>query len=307
MIVIFDKKPQDRAIMSKVQSWLLATRPKTLTAAVVPILTGTALANVHQGSFSWSILIYCLLSATFIQIGTNLVNDAVDFKKGADTAQRIGPRRVTQSGLFTYQQVLIAAAICFILALLFGIPLVQQGGIPIVVIGLISILMGYSYTSGPFPLAYLGLGDLFVVLFFGIISVGGVFYLQTGQIDLSSIVLGLQIGFLSTVLIAINNLRDVAGDRKVGKKTLAVRFGEKFVRWEIFSLLTLPFLAGVYWCFWQDRFLAFLMPLFILPLALKIAKLVFETEPSPLYNKFLGMSALVHMLFGLLWIFGVIV
>ncbi len=287
-------------------SWLLAARPKTLTAAIVPIVAATSLASFQSSDWSWQVLVLALCSAIFIQIGTNLVNDAVDFKKGADTNERIGPQRVTQSGLFSASQVMRAAGIIFLVALLCGIPLVIKGGFPIVIIGLISILMGYSYTSGPFPLAYLGLGDIFVVFFFGLVAVGGVYFLHTGTVTADCAILGLQIGLLSTVLIAINNLRDCEGDKKVGKKTLAVRFGKNFVRWEIFLLLNLPFVAGLYWYLVNGMFFAFLMPLFIFPLAVRISYLIFVTEPSPVYNKYLGMSALVHLLFGILFSIGVL-
>lgn len=291
---------------SMIRAWIMAARPKTLTAAVVPILAATALAASLFQKWSASMLTCSMLSAVFIQIGTNLVNDAVDFKKGADTEKRIGPRRVTQSGLFTSRQVMGAAAFMFLLAILFGIPLVIQGGWPMIVVGLVSVMMGYGYTSGPFPLAYLGLGDLFVILFFGLIAVGGVFYLHTGILNGEAVVLGLQVGFLSTVLIAINNLRDVDGDQKVGKRTLAVRFGRKFVRREIALLLTLPFMGGIFWFLAHQKIWAFILPLLAFPFAVRIAKLIFETEPSPVYNKYLGMSALVHILFGLLFSLGVI-
>ncbi len=286
------------------RAWLMASRPKTLTAAIVPIVATSALAYLMKGQFSSWILFLCLVSSICIQIGTNFVNDAVDFKKGADTEKRIGPQRVTQSGIFSYRQVMGAAGVMFFLAIMCGIPLVIHGGWPIVLIGLLSVAMGYSYTSGPFPLAYLGLGDLFVVLFFGLIAVGGVYYLQTGEWSLAAGVLGIQIGFLSTVLIAINNLRDVDGDKTVNKKTLAVRFGKKFVKGEIAFLLVSPFVLGIYWWISADHFFAMLLPLFVFPLAIKLIINIFKNEPGPVYNKFLGMSALVHILFGVLFTVG---
>jgi 1,4-dihydroxy-2-naphthoate octaprenyltransferase len=285
--------------MQSIKYWFMAFRPKTLTACLVPILVSTALVKALHLPINGSVVILALLASFFIQIGTNLVNDAVDFKKGADTADRIGPKRVTQSGHFTYRQVMLGAGLCFLLAVACGVPLVIQGGVPILGIGLLSVLMGYAYTMGPVPLAYFGLGDLFVILFFGLIAVTGVFFLHTGMWSAPSFLLGLQIGFHATVLIAINNLRDADGDRQVNKKTLAVRLGKSFARYEIGFLCLAPFVLNTYW--WNLGFkAAALIPLVALPLALLVIKNIFKTEPSAVYNKFLGQSALLHLVFGLL-------
>ncbi len=290
--------------MTKVKSILLAFRPKTLTAALVPCVAATALAH-RAGQMQISIFIYALLASFCIQIGTNLVNDAVDFKKGADTEKRIGPLRVTQAGLFSEKQVMGLAGFFFLAAVFCGIPLVIQGGWPIVLIGLFSVLMGYSYTAGPFPLAYLGLGEIFVILFFGIIAVSGLFYLQTLQWSWAAVILGLQIGIHATVLLAVNNLRDIHGDVLVHKKTLPVRFGLLFGRWEIAVLILLPFVLGFYWLFEGSPGMA-LLPFLALPLALKIIINIFKTEPSAQYNKFLAMSAGLHLLFGVLLSVGIL-
>ncbi|RYZ69618.1 MAG: 1,4-dihydroxy-2-naphthoate octaprenyltransferase, partial [Proteobacteria bacterium] len=250
--------------MQSIKNMVMAFRPKTLTACLVPIVVSTALAKALGLPIDSEVVILALLASFFIQIGTNLVNDAVDFKKGADTEQRIGPQRVTQSGLFTYKQVMIMAAVFFAAAVVCGVPLVLKGGTPILVIGLVSVLMGYGYTMGPVPLAYFGLGDLFVILFFGLIAVMGVFFLHTHMWTPQSMWLGLQIGFHATVLIAINNLRDVDGDRLVDKKTLAVRFGKSFGRYEIAFLAIAPFLMNAFW--WQQNLkAAALLPLLALP------------------------------------------
>lgn len=285
-------------MMNRTKALLLSSRPKTLTAAFVPVLAATAYAFAVQGVVHWGISLCALLSSFFIQIGTNLVNDAADFKTGADTSERIGPMRVTQTGVFSYGQVMFFAGLSFLCAIALGVPLVMWGGWPIVIVGLISVLMGYAYTAGPFPLAYKGLGDLFVILFFGLVAVGGMFYLQAGALNLGAVILGLQVGFHATVLIAINNLRDVDGDSKVNKKTLAVRFGKSFVRKEIWFLLLAPFALTLYWGY-QGEFWAFLLPWSVLPLAVKLGKLIQTTEPSPEYNKFLGQAAGIHLLFGI--------
>lgn len=284
-------------MMNRTKALLLSTRPKTLTAAFVPVFSATAYAFAIQGVVHWGISLCALLSSFFIQIGTNLVNDAADFKTGADTSERMGPMRVTQAGLFTYGQVMFFAGLSFLFSVALGIPLVMWGGWPIVIVGLVSVLMGYAYTAGPFPLAYKGLGDLFVVLFFGLVAVCGMFYLQTGGLTLGALVLGLQVGFHATVLIAINNLRDIEGDRQVNKKTLAVRFGKYFVRKEIWFLLMTPFVLLLYWGY-QGHFWAFLLPWSVLPLAVKLGNLLQKTEPSPEYNRFLGQAAGIHLLFG---------
>lgn len=292
--------------MTNLKSWILAARPKTLTAAIAPIVLASCLSQVETGALDPWVILLTLLASLFIQIGTNLVNDAVDFKKGADTDKRIGPQRVTQAGIFEARQVLWMGTAFFALAVLCGIPLVLKGGAPIVLIGLVSVLMGYAYTAGPFPLAYRGLGDLFVILFFGLIAVGGVYYLHAGQLSDSALWAGLQVGFHCTVLIAINNLRDMDGDRLVQKRTLPVRFGKRFARIEIAVLTLAPFLFGLFWGV-RGHWPAFWIPLLSLPLAIKIVKLVFETEPGPAYNKFLGMAAGLHLLFALLLSVGLFV
>lgn len=287
------------------KSWLLAFRPKTLTAAVVPILAATALA-IYQGfAVEFWIPALALWISLLIQIGTNLINDAVDFEKGADTETRIGPVRVTQAGLISSRRVYQMAIFCFSLALLCGIPLVILGGWPIVVIGVASLIAGYSYTGGPFPLAYRGLGDLFVVLFFGVVATMGLFYLLTMRWELSAFVLGLQIGFHCAVLIAINNLRDMNGDRLVGKMTLPVRFGMGFARYQIAFLLLAPFLLNFYWL-WLDATYAFALGFITLPLAFFLIHRVFTTPPSAAYNQYLGQSALVHLVFGVLTSVGLV-
>lgn len=315
-------------------SWILAARPKTLIAAVVPVIVTTAYAfmiykknllglnlnsvesglnsvlnnsevsvvnktSLLNGPINWWVSVLVLMASIFIQIGTNLINDAVDFEKGADTEKRIGPQRVTQSGVFSALQVKGMAFGFFALSALCGLPLVISGGWVVLVLGVISILMGYSYTGGPFPLAYLGLGDLFVVIFFGFVAVLGLAFLLGLKIGLDLIVISLQVGLLCTVLIAINNLRDVDTDKLVNKNTLPVRFGKKFGRFEIASLIMFSFLLQFYWLS-QGYFWVFLLPLLILPLGIKIIRSVFLNEPSPIYNKFLGQSAGLHFIFNLL-------
>ncbi|MCK6508499.1 1,4-dihydroxy-2-naphthoate polyprenyltransferase [Myxococcota bacterium] len=227
---------------------LMAIRPKTLGAAIAPVLIGSAMAY-SDGSFHLVMAFFCLLGALLIQIGTNLANDYYDFKKGADDADRLGPVRVTQAGYVSPQTMKRAYIGVFALAILSGVPLVWRGGWPIVVLGLVSVAAGILYTYGPFALAYTGLGDLFVVVFFGPVAVGGTYYLQ--RLTLSPLVLlaGLGPGLIATGLLAVNNLRDIEGDRKVKKRTLAVRFGATFARVEYLLCLLIPALLPVWLVF----------------------------------------------------------
>lgn len=277
----------------------MAFRPKTLTAALIPILVGTELVYALGFSVKLWVSLLALLSSLFIQIGTNLINDAMDFKKGADTPERMGPQRITLDGAATFQKVYGAGLFAFFIALMLGAPLVYEGGWPIVLIGVLSLICGYAYTGGPFPLAYKGLGDLFVIIFFGLIAVSGIVYIHTGEWRFEAFLAGLQIGALATVLIAINNFRDMDGDKKVNKNTLAVRFGATFMRTEITLLILLPFFLNFYW--WSEGFkIPALLSLGALPLGLFLIRSLIKNDPSPLYNKFLGRAALLHLLFGCL-------
>jgi 1,4-dihydroxy-2-naphthoate octaprenyltransferase len=278
--------------------WLLAARPKTLTASLSPVLLGTGLAAAFSSRpvplrLAW----LALASALCIQIGSNLVNDAADFKRGADTAERIGPMRVTQSGLLHGRHVMFGAAAFFLAAALLGIPLLLAGGIPILVIGTLSIVAGYAYTAGPFPLAYLGLGEVFVLLFYGLAAVKGMAYVLTGTgMSPWAEVAALQAGLQSSALLAVNNTRDVEGDVRAGKRTLAVRFGSDFARAEIAVLVALPYLLGAAWIV-AGRTWAALLPLATLPLAFRLVRGVWTEPPSRKFNIFLAQTALLQLLF----------
>ncbi len=287
------------------RAWTQAFRPKTLTAAVVPIFVATALVSAVGIPIKWHLSVFALLSSLLIQIGTNLFNDAIDFKKGADTEDRLGPKRITQSGQFSSQQVMFAGVMSLLAATAMGVPLILEGGWPILIVGVFSLFLAYSYTGGPFPLAYLGLGDLFVMLFFGVIAIVGLFYIQTKEISLWALLGGVQIGSLATVLIVINNLRDREGDKKVGKKTLAVRFGEKFSKHEMTILSIFPFFLGLVW--WQGGFLwAAGLPVLVLPLSWFLLRNIYRHSPSEIYNQFLMQAAGVHLVFGLLLSLGLV-
>lgn len=289
--------------MDKIKLWIMASRPKTLTASLIPILVGTTLAYSVQGSIHWFLAFCALMSAFCIQIATNLINDALDFKKGADTETRIGPKRVTQSGLVSTQTVLNVGFLFLTGAVLFAIPLIVHSGWPLLIVTIFSVALAYLYTGGPFPLAYCGLGDLFVFLFFGLVSTSAAYYIQTGAVDGKALLAGTQIGFLATVIIAINNLRDVEGDAIAKKNTMAVCFGQLFARLEITVLAFLPFLLGFLWNDMGYDFASW-VPIVMLPFAGRIVKLIWQTPPNPAYNQFLAYSALLQVLFGLLLCLG---
>ena len=278
--------------------WILAARPRTLGAAVVPVLAGAALAFA-AGSLDPLVAVLITACAVLIQIATNYFNDAIDHAKGADTAERIGPTRVTNAGLLAPRTVMRGGVVCLALAVLLSIPLVLHGGWPIVVIGLSSLLFAYAYTGGPFPLAYLGLGEIFVVLFFGIIAVVGTFYLNTLEWSLAAALAGMQIGLHSSVLLAVNNLRDIESDRAANKRTLAARFGLTFARRENAVLVMAPFVLGLAWL--PLGFLwAFLLPLMTLPLAWWLARACLDAQPDRSVNQLLAQAAALHAVFGLL-------
>lgn len=283
--------------------WLLAARPKTLTTAVAPIAIGTALAKAQGYPILWGISFWALASALWIQIGTNLVNDALDFKKGADTDKRLGPVRATQMGWLSIQQVMLGAFLSFCFALFFGIPLILQGGMPLLIVLSVSVLCGYLYTGGPMPLAYHGLGDLFVIIFFGFVSTLSLFYLHSGTLSIEGVVAGAQIGLLATAILAVNNFRDYYEDEKSNKRTLVVRLGKSFGRLEIAFCALMPFALSGIWFAWGYTYAA-ILPLLTFPLASLLVRSVYLTEPCRLYNKFLGLSALLHLLFGLLLALG---
>jgi len=223
----------------RVDAWFLATRPRTLPAAMAPVLAGTGLA-IGDGVFRPLPALAALVGAILIQIGTNLANDYSDWARGADTEDRLGPTRVTQAGLLSPRDVRRGAGIALGLAFVLGIYLVAVGGWPIVWIGLASLVCAVAYTGGPFPLAYNYLGDLFVFLFFGLVAVGGTYWVQAGALTPAVLLVGSGVGALATAILVVNNLRDRETDIRVGKRTLATLLG---VRGSRFQYILLLFLA----------------------------------------------------------------
>jgi 1,4-dihydroxy-2-naphthoate octaprenyltransferase len=276
--------------------WVLAARPRTLTAAVVPVLAGTAVAAAY-GGFRPLPALAALLSAMCLQIGTNFANDYYDFRRGADTSERLGPRRVTQSGLVPPRTVRAAAFGVFAVAFALGIYLAVAGGWPILIVGIASIVSGWAYTGGPWPLGYHGLGDVFVFVFFGLVAVTGTVYVQMRAVPPVAWIAALPVGALATAILAVNNLRDIATDAKAGKRTLAVRIGPAATRMEYVLLLVIAFAAP--FVLWRMVGARALLPLAALPFALRPLRVVFQGAGAAL-NEALGGTARLQLVYGVL-------
>jgi len=284
--------------------WLLAARPKTLPAAAAPVIVGTAVA-ISQNVFSFWPALAALLGALLIQIGANFANDVFDFKKGADTTERLGPLRVTQAGLLSPGQVLAGMWLTFGLAAGVGLYLVYVGGWPIVLIGVLSILSAIAYTGGPFPLGYHGLGDLFVFIFFGLAAVGGTYYVQALAVSAAAWWAAVPLGLLSTAILVVNNLRDIDTDRAAGKKTLAVRLGRRGAQIEYLLLLGASYLVPP--LMWGLGLASgwIMLSWLSLPTAWPLVRFILHEKGRPL-NKALAGTARLELLFGVFFALGLI-
>ena len=280
------------------KAWLLALRPKTLPAAIVPVWAGVVLAWKLSGEIHWNLALLTLVGALAIQIATNLFNDVIDAEKGADTEKRLGPKRVTASGLLSKQAVYLGGLCFLVCASICGWFLFQERGWWIIAIGLPSLYLSYGYTGGPFPLAYRGMGEVFVILFFGLVAVGGTVFVQLGRWPVEGWILGLQIGLLSALMIAVNNFRDLEEDHGSGKRTIAVRYGRPVMMklmgiFNVLPYLLIPVLGAIGqwsgWWFW-------LAVLVAMPVGILARHLLRRDEPRP-YNVVLGLSALQLLIF----------
>jgi 1,4-dihydroxy-2-naphthoate octaprenyltransferase len=223
--------------LSHLRLWLLAARPRTLPAAVAPVLVGTSLA-LSEGEFRALAFVAALVGSVFIQIGTNLSNDYSDARRGADTEDRLGPVRVTAGGLLPPRRVLVGTYLAFGIAVAAGAYLAAVAGWQLLVVGAASIVAGVLYTGGPRPYGYEGLGELFVFLFFGLVAVGGSYYVQTEELTWEALALAVPVGLLAAAILVVNNVRDVDTDRRAGKRTLAVRLGRERTR-VVFTVMVL--------------------------------------------------------------------
>ncbi len=306
--------------VSRTKAWVMAARPQTLPAAAAPVIVGMGLAGT-QGVFAPVPALMAFIGAALIQIGTNFANDYYDAKKGADTDDREGFTRVTQSGLIPASQVKQATILTFGLAILSGTYLVFVGGLPILAIGLVSVFCGWAYTGGPYPLGYHGLGDLFVFVFFGIVAVMGTFYVQAaavtsgtlpitippGTVTIEAFVASLPIAGLSTAILVVNNIRDRETDAQTGKNTLAVRLGYRASRLEYAGLLALGVFGPLWFWLQADGFGAVvLLPLVTLPYAIAVTRTVWTRTEGAALNPALEATGKLLALYALLFAVGLI-
>jgi 1,4-dihydroxy-2-naphthoate octaprenyltransferase len=291
--------------ISKLDSWILASRPKTLLAAVVPVIVGSALA-IYADSFKPIAAVIALMCSVLIQVGTNFTNDLYDFLKGADKKDRSGPHRALASGWLPASEMKIAVILTYGFAFILGMYLVYIGGLPILIIGILSILAGFAYTAGPYPLAYNGLGDIFVFLFFGLVGTIGTFYVQTLQVTPLVFWSSIPVGALITNILVVNNYRDTEEDRIAGKKTLAVLFGKRFARYQYIFFMIVSYLTPlvVYFTFRQNVWV--FLPLLTFPISFKLVKMIFTFEGKQL-NKTLELTARLSLLYGILFALGILI
>ena len=285
--------------------WIKAARPRTLTLSMMPVIVGTALAWAAEGRLRWPAVVAALIGSMFIQLGTNLHNDAADSERGGDGPDRIGPARVTASGLLDGAAVKRGACACFVVAALTGLYLVWIGGWPIFLLGVLSILSGWAYTGGPLPIAYTPFGELFVVAFFGVGAVCGTYWLCTATLGSTAIEAGLAMGFLTGAVLLVNNHRDVEADARVGRRTLAIVTGPYGTNWVYAALMLLPFallvpighaLARGYVC----------LALIPLPLAGVLIYRFVREPPGRGFNRILLQTVQIQTLFGLLLSVGLV-
>jgi 1,4-dihydroxy-2-naphthoate polyprenyltransferase len=283
----------------------MAARPRTLPAAVAPVLVGTSLA-IHVGRFHPLAFVAALLGAMLIQIGTNLSNDYSDARRGADSDDRLGPVRVTAGGLVPPRQVLIATYTTFGLAVLCGVYLIAVAGWALLAVGAASILAGVLYTGGPKPYGYEGLGELFVFLFFGIVAVTGSYFVQRHTLPWEAFVLAVPVGLLIAAILVVNNIRDIDSDRRAGKRTLAVRLGRERTRIMFAAMLAVAFASGLI-CWVAGPLAPWLaLTLLALPLAVKPARTVWTHTDGPSLNAALAQSGMLALLYCLLLSAGVL-
>lgn len=290
--------------MSPLQAWWLAIRPKTLPAATAPVLVGAG-HSYRAGLFQAAPALAALFGALLIQIVSNLANDYFDFKKGADTDERLGPPRVTHLGLISEKGVLTGLALAIGLALGVGSYLVLVGGWPIVAVGLVSLLCAVLYTAGPYPLGYNGLGEIFVFLFFGPVAVAGTVFVQSHRLEPAALLAGVPIGLLCANILVVNNVRDWETDAKAGKRTLAARFGREFGVRLYASNLFLALASLLVYAAVAHALLA-LAAAFVLVAGVPLLRAVRELRGKPL-NPILGKTAQLELRFALVMALGILI
>ncbi len=288
---------------NKFQSWILAARPKTLPAAVVPVLLGTAVA-ISDNKFQPLAAFIALICSVLIQVGTNFVNDLYDYLKGSDKKDRVGPARVLASGLISVIEMKVGIFLCFSVTFFLGLYLVYLGGMIILLIGILSIFFGYAYTAGPYPLSYNGLGDVFVFVFFGFVGTIGTYYVQALDVSWVAVLVSIPAGALITNILVVNNYRDIEEDRVNNKKTLAVLFGKRYSRFQYYSSLIISYAVPIIIYFNYKQSILILLPLITLPLALRLVKMMLTYKGNQL-NETLALTAKFSALFAILLSIGI--
>ena len=291
--------------MSPLRLWLVAARPRTLPAAIAPVLVGSALA-CNEGTFHGLRFACALVGSVFIQVGTNLANDYSDARRGADTEDRLGPVRVTAGGLMPPRRVLIGTWVAFAIAVGAGAYLVAVAGWQLLLVGAASIAAGVLYTGGPKPYGYEGLGELFVFLFFGVVAVAGSYYVQVERLEWEAFALSVPVGLLASAILVVNNVRDVETDRRAGKRTLAVRMGRLRARRLYASMLLLAFLAPI--VIWAAGGLSawILLSLLAAPLAPPLVRTVGTHTDGASLNRALAGTGRLLAVFSLLLSAGIL-
>lgn len=285
-------------------AWTLAIRPRTLPAAAAGVMMGASLAW-RDGYFRIDAVLVCLFTALLLQIGSNLANDVFDFEHGTDTAERLGPTRVTQAGMLTPREVKIGMGVVFVLSALLGLYLAWLGGWVIIVMGIAAIISAIAYTGGPFPIGYYGLGDIFVFIFFGLASVAGTYYIQAGTVTTAVWWMTIPPGLIITAILVVNNLRDLENDRKAGKHTLAVRLGEQGTKVQYMICMAIAYLVlipaiGLHLIPWTT-----LLAWLSLPITYQASRVVLTQKGRPL-NAALAKTGQTALVFSLLFWVGLL-
>lgn len=290
--------PNPGAPAAKWQIWLLAARPRTLPAAIGPVMVGMAL-SWSDGFFAPFPAFAAAIAALLLQLLSNFANDYFDFVKGADTSERLGPPRAMATGLLSAVEIYMGMATVIGLLVLVGVYLFFIGGWPILVVGIASILAALLYTGGPFPFGYYGLGDLFVFIFFGLVAVSGTYFVQAGTLSVEVVLAAVPVGLLITAILVVNNLRDIETDAQAGKRTLAVLIGRRNTQYQYLILLAMAYMLPLILWLGFERSSAVLLPLLSLPLAVQRVYSIY-TETGTALNSLLVMTAQLSFLYSLL-------
>jgi len=285
---------------TSLRAWAMASRPHTLTISISPVLVGSALAWAERGRIDIPLMLLSALGALLLQTGTNLDNDVSDTERGTDRAGRLGLPRATAQGLLAPRQVRSASRACFALATAIGLVLAWRGGWPILIAGIAAAAAAMSYSGGPRPISYTPFGDVVVWLFFGLVAVGGTYYLQTGSLSAGALTAASMVGFPATAVLVVNNYRDLDPDAQVGKRTLAVCLGRTFSRWEYAVLVLAPFGLLAVLSAQTSIGTSLLLPALSLPMALGLVRGFWRERPGPAFNAVLARTAKFQVVFAAL-------